>query len=456
MKELVLTPIRILLIFLGAASMPAQIRHGAPLIEFNDDGGWCWFEDERAIVVGGKLIFGSIATGRARQGHVEATIFDLKSRQAQRITFHSPTDDRDRRQWADDHNSPAFLRLPSGEFLSMYAKHGPEEKIYYRLSRPDDPYNWGDEQVFVPSATSRVTYSNLHFLSGENSPAGRVYDFFRGLDNSFKPSYAFSDDRGRSWKTGNVFIDVPSKFRHRPYVKYASNGRDTIHIAYTDGHPRNFDNSIYHVVYRSGDLLQSSGERIRSLNEGLKAPEEGTLVYKGGPDNVAWITDIHLDAKGHPYLVFSVQMNSAGKPDGVAGDDHRYHYARFDGTRWHVAEIAYAGTRIYAGEDDYTGLAALDPHDPNTMFISTNADPATGSPLISKADGQRHWEIFKGTTRDRRKWSWTPITRDSAADNLRPIVPIWDSREIVLLWLQGKMRAYTDYTFRVVGQIGRR
>lgn len=448
-----------MLALIGALTMMqagAQIRYGAPLVEFNDDGGWCWFEDERAIVAGGKLVFGTIATGGARQGHVEATVYDLNSREAKRLTLHTPTDENDRRQWTDDHNSPAFLTLPTGEILTMYAKHGPEEKIYYRISKAGDPAAWGEEQVFVPSPASRVTYSNLHFLSGENAPPGRVFDFFRGLNNTFKPSYAWSDDLGRTWKAGNVFIDVPSKFRHRPYVKYASNGRDSVHFAYTDGHPRDFDNSIYHAVYRAGDLLASSGARIATMEEGMKAPEEGTLVYKGGPDNVAWITDLQLDKKGWPYMVFSVQMNSAGKVPGEGGEDHRYHYARFDGKRWQVAEIAHAGTRIYAREDDYTGLAALHPRDPKTIYISTNADPVTGAPLVSKSDNQRHWEIYRGTTSDYRKWKWEAVTRDSTADNLRPVVPEWESGQTILLWLQGKMRSYTDYTFRVVGMIGKR
>lgn len=452
MRGLILLSLAVLVL----APAAAQIRFGAPLIEFNDDGGWCWFEDERAIMAGGKLVFGTIATGGERRGHVEATVFDLKTRSARRVTLHSPADEKDRIQWTDDHNSPAFLLLPSGQILAMYAKHGPEEKIYYRISKPGDPAAWGEEQIFVPSPSSRVTYSNLHLLTAENAQRGRIYDFFRGLDNSFKPSYAYSDDLGRTWTAGNVMIDVPLKFRHRPYVKYASNGRDSVHLAYTDGHPRDLDNSIYHAMYKAGNLLRSDGARIRSMKEGLKSPEEGTLVYRGGPDNVAWITDLQVDSKGYPYLVFSVQMNSSGKPAGEGGEDHRYHYARFDGKRWQVSEIAYAGTRIYSREDDYTGLAALHPRDLETIYISTNADPSTGAPLISKSDNQRHWEIYRGRTRDGRKWKWEAITRDSTADNLRPIVPAWDSKQTVLLWLQGKMRAYTDYTFRVVGMIGKR
>ena len=33
-------------------------------------------------------------------------------------------------------------------------------------------------------------------------------------------------------------------------------GGDTVHLAYTEGHPRNFDNSLYHVSYRAGALRE--------------------------------------------------------------------------------------------------------------------------------------------------------------------------------------------------------
>jgi hypothetical protein len=227
-----------------------------------------------------------------------------------------------------------------------------------------------------------------------------------------------------------------------------------VHFAYTEGHPRNYDNSIYHAFYRNGRLHRSDGTPIRSLSEGLKSPDEGTRVFAGDPANVAWISDVHIDGNGNPYLGFSVQKDSAGLPDGKAGEDHRFWYARWQGGRWAAHEIAYAGSKLYPGEDDYTGLVTLDPHDPDTVFISTNADPVSGKPLISKADNQRHRELFEGRTRDGGKtWTWTALTRDSTADNVRPVVPIWDGRRMAVLWLRGKMRAYTDFDFDVVGFI---
>jgi hypothetical protein len=425
---------------------------------FNDDGGWCWFEDERVIVDGGKLIIGSVAMGTkdpARKGNIKVAVHDIASGKTTVHVLHRPASDANRRGWADDHNSPAFVVRPDGRILAMYAMHGPEEKIYYRVSGVHNADSWGEEKVFVPSPSSRVTYSNLHFLADENGKRGRIYDFFRGLNNSFKPSYAWSDDLGETWQAGGVFIDVPAKFRHRPYVKYASDGRDTVHIAYTEGHPRNFDNSVYHVFYRDGELRRSDGTPVRTLAEGLKSPDEGTLVFRGDANNVAWTSDLHIDASGRPYMAFSVQKDSAGLPDRQAGEDHRYRYARWNGKAWETEEIAYAGSKLYPGEDDYTGNVALDPHDPNIVYTSTNADPLTGKALISRADGQRHWEIFKGRRRAAR-WTWTPVTRDSSVDNIRPIVPIWPGKQFALLWLRGKMRAYADYNFEIVGYTGKR
>ncbi|HWQ52081.1 MAG TPA: BNR-4 repeat-containing protein [Bryobacteraceae bacterium] len=426
-------------------------------ITINDDGGWCWFEDERVLVVDGKLIAGSVASGyrdAGRKGAVEVAVYDPATGKRTVHTLHRPASDAERRLWLDDHNSPAFLVRPDGRILALYAQHGRQEKFYYRISKnARDATAWEDERVFVPSAISRVTYQNLHLLTAEK---GRIYDFYRGYNNTNKPSWAWSDDSGETWKAGGVFIDVPSQFRHRPYVKYASNGSDTVHFAYTDGHPRDFDNSIYHMFYRGGKLHRSDGTVVRSLQEGLKAPEEGTRVFPGDPRNVAWISDLHLDQQGRPFLAFSVQKDSAGMAPGEGGEDFRYHQARWDGKAWSTREIAFGGSKLYPKEDDYTGNIALDPHDPNTVFISTNADPATGKPLTSKADGRRHWEIFRGSTRDGAKWTWTAVTKDSAEDNIRPVVPVWEGRQRAVLWLRGKMRSYTDYDFSVMALVGTR
>ena len=437
---------------LATAAPPAE---QAPALRqpvvLNDDGGWCWFQDERALVVGGRLVFGSVAAGRtdaSRLGMVEATSVDLASGAATRFRLSAAPVEKAGRY--DDHDTPAFAVRGDGRLLAVWAGHGYDNRILSRVSvRAGDATAWGDERTFVPSASSSVTYANVYRLPAER---GRLYNFFRGLDNRFKPSVAWSDDEGESWKAGGVVIDVPAAFRHRPYVKYTSDGAGTVHLAYTEGHPRNFDNSLYHAFYRNGTLHRSDGSAVHSLAEGLRDPVEGTRVFQGDAANVAWVADLELDVQGRPFVGYSVQKDSAGLEPGQGGTDHRYRLAQWTGSQWQDREIAFAGTRLYAGEDDYTGGIALVPGDPTRVFISTDADPSTGAPLISAADGKRHWEVFRGATTDGGgTWRWQAVTRNSTADNLRPIVPRTDDRRELLLWLRGRYRSYTDYDLEVVG-----
>ena len=218
---------------------------------------------------------------------------------------------------------------------------------------------------------------------------------------------------------------MPSTQLHRPYARYASNGTDTIHITYTEAHPRDFDNSIYHVYYKGGTLYRSDGTAIHTLAQGLSSPDEGTRIFRGdaqqrrvdggrGPGS--------RRAAGRTPCTRS-RSDRPGLPTGQGGTDMRYRYARWDGAAWRDRPLAYAGTRLYSGEDDYTGLAVLDPTDASVVYIATNANPTTGAALMSTADGRRHYEIFRGdTTNAGDSWQWTPVTSNSMLDNLRPIV----------------------------------
>jgi hypothetical protein len=439
-------------LFVVCSSPSALAQQADTPAVLNDDGAWCWFQDERAIIAGSTLLIGSVANGAsdpARTGDVDVVAYDLASGRLRRYELHNQLE-------SDDHAAPAFWLRPDGRVLAVYSKHGPENCFYTRVtSKPNDFTNWEPTVTFVPSEKSRVTYSNLHDLAAENGGRGRLYNFFRELDASFKPSFAWSDDYGESWSRGNVLIDVPLEFRHRPYVKYASDGH-TIHVLYTDGHPRDYDNSVYHVFYRNGQLHRTDGNHIGPLPRGLKSPDEGTAVFRGNADNVAWVSDLHLSADGRPYAVFSVQKNSAGLSSGhpAAGTDHRYHYVWWNGSQWRDAEIAHAGSRLYPGEDDYTGNICLDPNRLHTVYLSANVDPVTGKPLLSAADGQRHFEIYRGTTPDQgTTWHWDAVTHDSSVDNLRPIVPTWDGSRTALLWFRGTYVTYRNYRTEVVGLI---
>jgi hypothetical protein len=421
-----------LLAVCGLSGASAAARE---VITFNDNGGWCWFQDERAIMLGGKLIIGSVANtnGTAsvkRRGNIEVTTYSLKTATVLgTFVLHEHLQD-------DDHASPAFLVLPDGRVLAAYSRHGNDKFVRCRITaEPLNTLAWQREKQIIRDAC--VTYSNLFYLKS----SGRIYNFYRG--ENWNPNFIFSDDDAQTWVCGGRLI----AFDGRPYVKYASDNVDTIHFVTTEHHPRNYDNSIYHAFLKDGCVYRSDGSPIKKISEGPIQPSDATLVYKGSAASVAWPIDLHLDKGGRPFVVYSVQTDD--DPNKLS-----YRYARFDGAKWRDYRLAHAGSALYEAEADYSGLAALVPHEPNIVFFSSNADPATGKPLISSADNKRHYEIFRAQTSDKgATWKFEPITENSTADNIRPIVPISDSRQIILLWLRGKYNSYTNYDLDVVGTI---
>jgi hypothetical protein len=426
------------------AQLPPNYVAGS-LIQLNDNGAWSWFMDERVIVDRGKLIVGSVRSlgdfaatqTQPDWGNVEVSVYDFATGRADRVVLH-------RHFEQDDHDAPAFLVLPDGRYLAVYTKHAVERKVYYRFSRPGDPLTWSDAKVFeTPGADKKFagdndTYSNLFRL-----PQGRIYNFFRSFGHD--PNYMYSDDNGQTWTYGGRLLH--GKGGYSPYLKYAFDNQQTLHFIATEDHPRNYDNGIYHGYLRDGQIYTSDGRVVAKLSTTTEAPLaswELSRVFQGDPDNVAWTVDIKLDDQSRPYIAFSVKKDGRGLPPGQGGMDLRYYYGRWDGHQWHVHEMAYAGTRLYPYEDDYSGLVALDPQDPNTVFISTNADPVTGQPLISAADGQRHYELFRGESRQPTDahWRWQSITANSTVNNLRPLVPKWKDARTALVWMRGP--AYTN------------
>ena len=434
---------------LSLAPTAAQIPHAvdaypsnyvaATLVQLNDNGAWSWFMDPRVIVNEGKLIVGSVrAVGSnqanlsdPRSGNVEISVYDIERGTTSTVVLHPHLEQ-------DDHDAPAFFVRPDGRYLAVYSKHAKERRMYYRISEPHNPLVWGPASVAATPgddaawAGNNATYANLFRI-----PDGRLYNFIRAFHHD--PNYMFSDDDGTTWQYGGRWLY--GKGGYSPYLKYADDGKGTIHFVATEDHPRNFDNSLYHGYVRNGAMYRTDGTKVGSLSTTTEtniATWDFTKFYQGGPDNVAWMVDVELDRTDRPYVLFSTQDDGRGLPQGQGGMDLRYHYARLDASgAWHHEEIAHAGRRLYADEDDYSGLGALDPNNPDVVYISTDADPVSGAPLVSAADKKRHYELFRGERGAAGKWTWTPFTRNSAFDNLRPVIPKWNDRRTAIAWMRG-------------------
>jgi len=411
-------------------------------VELHDDSGWCWYQDERAIIDGDQLVFSGVNADSANI----VSSYNLETGEKETFVL------KEHFFPLDDHNVGALLLRPDGRYLTVYAGHGVDNMMRYRIStRPGDISQWEEEGSIDVGA--RNTYSNVYRLD----KSGRTYNFHRG--RGWDPNYMVSDDEGESWRYGGQLFS----FQGRPYVKYASDSEGRIHFTTTEEHPRNYNNGIYHGYMEDGLLFRSDGYEVGHLSTDTVSrlsPLSFTTVFEGGGDvraDVAWTSDMELDEQGYPYMAFSVTKDPIPmrerKNIHQGGFDHRYHYARWDGKQWHEYEIAYAGTRLYPGENEYTGLITLHPHNPNVVYISTDVDPKSGEPLM--VNGTQRREIFRGSTRNGgATWKWKPITKNSSEDNIRPIVLDYKGKELVI-WLQGRYTTYRDYDLKVMGLVPR-
>jgi hypothetical protein len=386
--------------------------------EATPSGAWTFFTDPRSIQYQGKF-------DKTYLGFLDSAgsdrIWSLNHANGKIDTFTLHV-----RLQKDDHDNPALYMRKDGRLTVWYQRHGTDKYFLTRTTlEPEDITAWDKEDTIpMPAGT---TYGHPFRLDADS---GKLYLFNRSV--GFHPTMMSSKDEGKTWNTPVKMIGGPGL---RPYVKYVSDGDSSIHIAFTDGHPRNeATNSIYYMRYCKGAFYHANGTLIKTIANLPIEPNEADKVYDGATDGRAWIWDIALDAKNRPVLVHSVCP---------AETDHRYYYAYWNGSVWKDSLMTKAGgwfPQTVAGtieaEPHYSGGIILDPVDPSIVYLSK---PTNGNFEIEK------WS----TTNGGKSWTTLAITSGSAKHNARPILPHpvkgQHSTHHMLFWMNGDYIHYTNY-----------
>jgi len=414
-----------------ALGQGASPRPGEMWSTYTDDGAWCWFSDPRAVYYEGNRSQ-TFAAWVASDGSIMIGAYDHDTGLLTETVLHE-------RLEVDDHDVPSILVRDDGRLMVFYSRHS-EDDFYLRVSKkPEDIGSWSEARVLNPNDNDQYPaeesraycYSNPYQLAEEGS---RVFLFWRGIGN--KPCLSISANGGKTWGPGRVLISPKETYRNqRPYVKYASNDKDRIHLAFTNGHPRREPaNGIYYACYRGDAFYRANGSRFAGLDSIPFDPWEADVVYDARETQVrAWIWDVAEDKQGFPVIVYTRLPEET---------DHRYHYARWDGTHWLDHEIVAAGKwfpRTPKGEEErevhYSGGVALDHGNPSVVYLSR---PVNGV-----------FEIERWVTSDLGvTWKSRAITQDSINDNVRPFVVLNSKpgRAPNLLWMNNQRYVhYTDY-----------
>jgi len=317
--------------------------------------------------------------------------------------------------------------------MVFFTKHGgPNPTFLFTMMKAEDITSWEKQELFLndmetyQGLTNTNTYVNPVLLTEENN---RIYLFWRGVDN--KPNYSFSDDLGRNWSKGRIFV-LPERIYalRRPYMKVESNGKNKIVFAFTDGHPNvENENSIYFMYYKKGGLYNINNEKIGELGNTPVSPRQATVVYDAMiTGKKAWIWDIALDSKENPVLVY-VRF-----PDN---SNHIYSYARWNGKKWTSCDLINSGGWFpddKVREQNYSGGLVLDHENPGILYLSVKRG--------------LKYEIEKWITKNGSGWKAEAITNNSDRDNVRPfaIRNATKGNPLQLLWMQNEYYVhYTEY-----------
>jgi BNR repeat-containing family member len=391
-----------------AAALPGALRRARMLVWAH--GSWCWFGDPRAVQIGGRrdeTFVGWIGwRGQITIGAYSGRTGVVKSRVIGE-------------QAVDDHGDPSILVEPDGRLTVFWSGHSGPEMSYRTTLRPYNISAWGHtrqvrSQLRGPEG---FTYPNPVTLSAEHD---KLYLFWRGAD--WSQDFATRTINGR-WSRARRLIAAT---RERPYVKVASNGRDTIALAFTNGHPRGVVTSVYYAAYHGGSLWTAAGRRIARMENGPISPPQADLVYNAAKTGVrAWVWDVALDPAGRPVIVYATFP---------ARSRHVYWYAKWTGRQWISHRMTVGGPSISPRtiETEYSGGLALDHADPSIVYLSRKVG--------------RWFEVERWTTTDGGySWQFATVLRTRGSDNVRPVVPRGSSGPIDVLWLHGHYDGFTDY-----------
>ena len=416
-KKLLIVLISIFTLILAKDSIK-----GENYIDLANKGAWCWFQDPRGIYLEdeNKIIAGYVDAS----GSIKVSELDLANNQ---VAEHLLKENLQK----DDHAAPAFVKLPNNKIMAFYSAHNGRE-MYYRLNQSSkDLSQWGPEKTIPTNIEGQkgYCYPNPVLLSEEGN---RLYLFWRG--GTFKPTFAYSDDYGENWEAAQTLIQTDEQSYKRPYLKVFSNGKDKIHFAFTDGHPRDCPlNSIYYMYYQDGKFFKAGGNEISSIDDLPIKHDNADLVYDATKTKArAWIWDVTTDHDGKPVLVYTWLKEET---------KHIYCYARWDGKEWKNYKITGAGQafpRPDLNKEDrdpephYSGGIYLNHNDPNIVYLS--------KPHNDRYEIEKWWTENGG-----KKWLHESITQNSYYDNSRPVYIENSHNKEFVLWMNGEYRHYTDY-----------
>ena len=377
-------------------------------------GAWSWFADQKSLHYDEDGINEDVTGWAAQNGDVDVASVNQVSGLENLSILDSGF-------WEDDHADPALLVEPDGDITAYWSVHDGTEMYYQTTQYPGNITSWQPRQQlpFNTAGDYGYTYPNPVILSSEGD---KEYLFWRG--GNWEPTYS-TIMPGGNWTPAQTLINVVGQ---RPYLKVATNGKNVIGLAFSTGHPDNYETDIAYMAIKNDNLYNADGQLLQPLDDSPVVPSNEEIVYnaKANHNIRSWIMDTALDSKNNPVILYTLYPKSGAQ----------YWYARWNGKKWDKSFITAAGPTIEADEPHYVGGAVLDHSDPNLVYLSTKIGA--------------NWQIeLWQTANDGTSWTEAQLTSGNS-NSYRPVLAqnlpgANKGPATSFLTMNGVYNSYTDF-----------
>lgn len=413
------------------------------------DAAWTWFNDPRAIFINANTILIGYVSGDGQPG---LSSYNTDTHVVNNFNIGTALSKQ-----RDDHNNPALTVLSNGNVLMVYSRHGSDKEFFFRISNNSNPLtidDWSHERCVARG--SPTTYANLLKLSTHDT---NILNIHRCIN--WNPTLSIYNEINEDWDEPLPFIKTGNG-KVRPYFKLTSDGVARIHVIYTDHHPNNFNNSIYHFYFEVGKFFDSQGNFLKAIKDGPlehDLGQRGSLVYEYKDESLgfneslhdfipmgrAWVWEISLSQDGRPVCVFSICKRNTNA-DGWLGDRIYYYWAILTSDGWIKRCIANAGRPLYDKERDYAAGICLDKNNPFKVYLCSNAlnpfDISLKSDEVCSEDLRSSYDMFELTLKHDFDVEGRILFH---GNSYRPYSVLSESKRSVLLWLSGKYDSYKNF-----------
>ncbi len=394
-----------------------------------DNGAWCWFSDPRVLY--------SQSKDRTYVGWVSPT-GDIIAKQIDHATGATKTVTVHANLQQDDHCNPGFLEMPDGRVYIFYAHHQASDVVYRWTGTNGDigtlggPVGLGVSGIIPGGGT--FSYANpVHVPDGN-----RVMVFFRHNTSRNRWCVAVNENAlaTNSW-AGYPLFDTGA-VDSGPYFKAMANGSDAVDLLLTTDHPANAVSDVRYMRFKqeaSGAKWQNAlSQNVASVPFGVA---QTTLVQTGSTVGNTWIWQVSRDAGGNPIALMSAYP-------GNSTTEHKYRFARWNGTAFVTSEICSAGGPLVTSDPPsryYSGGICFDGNDWTKVYLSRQDANGWHLEQWSTADNGATWTLAGPLD--------TPIT--DGGKYVRPFSPKGYGATAPAVWcFKGAYTTYLNYNAALV------